>query len=82
MGLTSGGAIVVSQYFGFKDYAKMHQAVSSMISFTADMIELESRILWAYLLEPHLGIKGIWIAPPLAWETACLLIVIRYYSGK
>lgn len=48
----------------------------------AGFTELAGRITFAYLLAPHLGEMGIWIATPLSWGCGCVVPVFRYYSGK
>lgn len=48
----------------------------------AGLTELAGRIIFAYLLAPHLGTTGIWVATPLSWSCGCIIPVLRYYSGK
>lgn len=48
----------------------------------AGFTELAGRITFAYLLAPHFGEMGIWIATPLSWGCGCVVPVFRYYSGK
>ena len=51
-------------------------------SVIAGMIELSMRIICAYIFSHMLhSSTGIWLATPVAWGTACLATVIRYYSG-
>lgn len=46
------------------------------------VMELVSRIIFAYLLVTPLGATGIWIATPLSWAVGAVVPVARYYSGK
>lgn len=48
----------------------------------AGMTELAGRIVFSYLLAPHMGALGIWVAVPLSWGCGCAVPVVRYYSGK
>ena len=48
----------------------------------AGFAELGGRIVFAYLLAPHLGPLGIWLATPISWGCGCTVPVIRYYTGK
>lgn len=48
----------------------------------AGFTELAGRIAFAYLLSPHLGEMGIWLATPLSWGCGCVVPVVRYYNGK
>lgn len=52
-------------------------------SMIAGIVELSTRIVFAYLLAYILkSSTGIWIATPIAWGTACLITILRYTSGK
>lgn len=52
-------------------------------SMIAGIVELGTRILFAYLLAYIMKSEtGIWIATPLSWGMACSITVMRYYSGK
>ena len=46
------------------------------------VMELVSRIIFAYLLVTPFGATGIWIATPLSWSVGAIVPVVRYYSGK
>ncbi len=48
----------------------------------AGLTELAGKIIFAYLLAPHLGATGIWLSTPLSWACGCVIPVVRYYSGK
>lgn len=54
------------------------------VSMTIGLVELGSRVLFAYALVLlfDMGPVGIWLSTPLSWGTACAMTVIRYYSGK
>jgi len=52
-------------------------------SMTAGIVELAVRIVFAYLLVHFMRTQtAVWIATPIAWVSACILTVIRYFSGK
>lgn len=52
-------------------------------SMVAGIVELITRIVFAYLLSHIMGTStGIWIATPISWITACVITVIRYRTGK
>lgn len=52
-------------------------------SMIAGIVELITRIIFAYLLAGLMhSPTGIWIATPVAWITACVITVLRYKSGK
>lgn len=54
------------------------------VSMTIGLVELGSRVLFAYMLVMlfDMGSFGIWLSTPLSWGTACTMTVIRYLSGK
>ncbi len=54
------------------------------VTMAIGLVELGSRIFFAYILVLlfKLGSTGIWLSTPLSWITACIMTVIRYYSGK
>lgn len=46
--------------------------------------ELGAKIVAAYTLVMlfNLGSTGIWLSTPISWITACVITILRYYSGK
>lgn len=54
------------------------------VSMAIGLVELGSRVLFAYMLVMlfDMGAFGIWLSTPLSWGTACAMTVIRYLSGK
>lgn len=49
-----------------------------MITTFTDLI---LRVVFAYILSPHMGTDGIWIAWPIGWLTCTIMSVIFYYQG-
>ncbi|MFA9377365.1 MAG: hypothetical protein ACERKZ_11505 [Lachnotalea sp.] len=35
-----------------------------------------------YLLIHYFGSTGLWVAIPISWGMACIITIIRYFSGK
>lgn len=52
------------------------------ISALSGIVELVTRIIFAYILVGPLKITGIWLATPISWAMGAVVPVVRYYSGK
>ena len=52
------------------------------VSLVAGLFEMGTRLAFASLLAPHLGVWGIWLATPLSWASGCIIPVVRYYSKE
>lgn len=52
------------------------------IVMAAGIVELLTRVGASYLFVRIWGVTGLWIAIPVSWGSACLIPVIRYFSGK
>ena len=52
------------------------------VSLVASLFEMGTRLAFASLLAPHLGVWGIWLATPLSWASGCIIPVVRYYSKE
>lgn len=52
------------------------------ICVTAGMLELVVRVAASFVFVRIWGLYGIWYAIPFSWACACVIPVIRYYSGK
>ncbi|GHU53651.1 MATE family efflux transporter [Clostridia bacterium] len=46
------------------------------------LINLGSRVLFAYILTPIIGYKGIWWSMPLSWAVATVFALLIYKYGK
>ncbi len=49
-----------------------------MVTTFADLI---LRVIFAYILSPHMGTDGIWTAWPVGWLTCTVMSVIFYFQG-
>lgn len=49
-----------------------------MVTTFADLI---LRVIFAYILSPHMGTDGIWTAWPIGWLTCTVMSVIFYMQG-
>lgn len=49
-----------------------------MVTTFADLI---LRVIFAYILSPHMGTDGIWTAWPIGWLTCTVMSVIFYLQG-
>ena len=52
------------------------------VSLLAGLSEMGARLVFAYLLAPHLGVWGIWLATPLSWACGCIIPVTRYHGKE
>ncbi len=68
--LASGGAVVISQYIGKKDFDKAGEAGSQLLLFAV--------FFGIYL---HLGVKGIAYAMCLDWTVRGIIFWLRFKSG-
>lgn len=49
-----------------------------MVTTFADLI---LRVIFAYILSPHMGTNGIWTAWPIGWLTCTVMSVLFYING-
>ena len=58
------------------------RGVGSMACFMiATFTDLVLRVALAFVLAPHFGTDGVWLAWPLGWVTAMALSLAFYHSG-
>lgn len=58
------------------------RGTASMREFMiATFTDLILRVIFAYLLSPHFGVTGVWIAWPIGWVIASAMSLAYYFMG-
>lgn len=85
-GLATGVSVIVSQYWGAERYDELRRLLGTFLTLllaaSVVMSLLGVLLAFAFLLAPHLGVWGIWLATPLSWASGCIIPVVRYYSKE
>lgn len=85
-GLATGVSVIVSQYWGAERYDELRHLLGTFLTLllaaSVVMSLLGVLLAFAFLLAPHLGVWGIWLATPLSWASGCIIPVVRYYSKE
>lgn len=77
MGIAYMIAGIMNSYLNF-----IRGAGDMNASLVAGVIEILSRIIFAYFSVGLIGVIGIWIATPFSWGCACIYSIYRYWTGK
>ena len=82
--LTTGGAVIVSQYIGHKDKGQACNAASQLITISSISYMFILRILFGYILGIvfNMGVIGIWIAMGGDWLLRSIIYIVRFKGGK